>query len=152
MLRKGCVKDLKSGRVARELGYVAVCMCRYPRGLPKSVIDTYSHELAPTQELLDEFHAERKRLDNHNAAFLSMNYQKKFVLTPTAVEQLRDLAECAKSGDVFVVCQCEMKERCHRELLLIAAKRWFGAATELRAFSYPDFEARLGDVPGEIQS
>jgi uncharacterized protein YeaO (DUF488 family) len=120
--------------------------------MSKELIDLYSHELAPTQALLDEFHAERKRLDNHNAAFLSMNYQKKFTLMPTAVEQLHDLAERAKSGDVFVVCQCEIKERCHRELLLIAAKRWFGAATELRAFSYPDFEARLGDAPGELTS
>ncbi len=150
MLRKGCVKDLKTGRVSRELGYVAVCMCRYPRGLAKEHIDAYLHELAPTQALLDEFHAERKRLDNHNAAFLSMNYQKQFTLTPAAVEQLRDLSERSKSADVFVLCQCDMKERCHRELLLIAAKRWFGAPTELRAFSYPDFEARLGDAPGEL--
>lgn len=150
MLRKGCVKDLKSGRVSRELGYVAICMCRYPRGLAKEHIDAYIHELAPTQELLDEFHAERKRLDNHNAAFLAMNYQKKFTLTSAAVDHLRDLSERAKLGDVFVLCQCDMKERCHRELLLIAAKRWFSAPTELRSFSYPDFEARLGDIPGQL--
>jgi hypothetical protein len=79
-----------------------------------------------------------------------MNYQKKFSLTVAAVDELRALADRARAGDVFLVCQCELKERCHRELLLIAAKRWFGAATELRAFSYPDFEARLGDAPGEL--
>lgn len=152
MFRKASVKDVRSGKVSRESGYIAVCMCRYPRGLPKTAIDEYCHALAPTQELLDEFHAEReKQGGNHNAAFLSVNYQKKFTLNAEAVEQLRALSEIAKTKEVYVVCQCDLKERCHRELLLIAAKRWFAAPAELRTFSYPDFEERLGDAPGELR-
>ena len=54
MLRKGCVKDLKDGVLTRRSGHIAVCMCRYPRGLPKTALDEYCHALAPTQELLDD--------------------------------------------------------------------------------------------------
>jgi uncharacterized protein YeaO (DUF488 family) len=151
MFRKASVADLRSGSVTRAQGHVALCMRRYPRGLSKTKIDEYCGALAPSAALLDAFHSERERQGgNHNAAFLSMHYQQRFELPANAVEDLRRLAELSRNKDVFIVCQCALNERCHRELLIIAAKRWFGAAAELRTFSYPEFEARLGDGVGEI--
>ncbi len=146
MLKKGSVAQLRSGELTRDAGYIVLPMCRYPRGLKKILIDEYTKALAPTQELLDEFHAEREKLNgNHNAAFLSCHYQEKFKLGKKGVEALKRLSDLAIERDVYLVCQCEIDQRCHRELLLIAAKRWWSTPTELRKFSYPIFEARLAD-------
>jgi uncharacterized protein YeaO (DUF488 family) len=152
MLRKGTVDELKSGAISREAGHICVCMCHYPRGVAKALMDEYLKPLAPSAKLLKEFHDAREKLGNHNAAFQSIRYDEKFSLTAEAVEHLRRLSELSKEKDVFLVCQCGQDQRCHRELLLIAAKRWFGAKTELRKFSYPGFERRLGDEPGELRS
>jgi uncharacterized protein YeaO (DUF488 family) len=151
MLKKGCIDDLKRGALHRGLGHIAVTMCHYPRGLSKTLIDEYVKALAPDKKLLDDFHAERTRLGSHNGAFLSCAYQKRFALSADGVAALLRLSDLARERDVYAVCQCALNERCHRELLLIAAKRWFGAPTELRTFSYPEFEARLealNAVPG----
>lgn len=148
MLKKGCVAQLRSGELSRADGHIVLPMCRYPRGLKKDLIDEYVKALAPGANLLDAFHAERERLGgNHNAAFLSCDYQSRFSLDETALQALRHFAEMARERDIYFVCQCELNERCHRELLLICAKRWWQAPTELRAFSYPVFEARIGDEP-----
>lgn len=153
MLKKGTVAQVRSGELTREMGHIVLPMCRYPRGLKKLLIDEYVKALAPIQELLDEFHAERERLDgNHNAAFLSCHYQQKFSIPHSGVEALQRLVELARDKDVFLVCQCDLDQRCHRELLLLCAKRWWHTPTELRKFSYPLFEARLTDVPGEFKA
>ena len=153
MIRKGTVADVRSGALSRAAGHLAVVMCRYPRGLSKKLIDEYIRVLAPDAQLLDDFHAERGRLNgNHNAAFLSMNYQKRFRLSVEAVAELRRLAELARERDVYLICQCANDQRCHRELLLICARRWFGVPTEQRKFSYPEFESRVPDDPAPLQA
>ncbi len=149
MLKKGCVDDIKSGALAKSSGYIVVPMCHYPRGLSKQLIDEYVKALAPDKKLLDDFHAERERLGgNHNAAFLSCRYQDRFGLAPNGVAELERLAQLSAGKDVYLVCQCRLDQRCHRELLLIMARKWWGTKTELRAFSYSDFENRLSDCPG----
>ncbi len=152
MLKKGCVDELKSGALTKARGrHIVLPMCHYPRGLPKKLIDEYVKVLAPEKKLLDDFHAERERKDgNHNAAFLSCHYQKRFTLAPEGIAELQRLAELSGEEDVYLVCQCQMDQRCHRELLLIMAKKWWAAKTELRKFSYPEFEKRLGDEPGVL--
>lgn len=149
MLKKGCVDDIKSGALTKSDGHIVLPMCHYPRGLSKRLIDEYVKALAPDKKLLDDFHAERERLDgNHNAAFLSCRYQDRFALTLTGVAELERLAQLSVDENVYFVCQCRLDQRCHRELLLIMARKWWGAKTELRSFSYPEFEHRLGDSPG----
>ncbi|HLX65302.1 MAG TPA: DUF488 family protein [Planctomycetota bacterium] len=152
MLKKGCIGDLKSGALTKTDGYLVVAMCHYPRGVKKTLIDAYAKSLAPDKKMLDDFHAERERLGgNHNAAFLSCGYQKRFTLPPEGLVELKQLADLSRERDVVLVCQCELDQRCHRELLLIMAKKWWHANTELRTFSYPEFEKRLGEE-GEIAS
>ncbi len=152
MLKKGCVDDLKSGALNRANGMIVLPMCHYPRGLSKTLLDEYVKALGPNKTLLDHFHAERERLGgNHNAAFISSRYQDTFSLSAKGVAELERFAKLSADRDVYFVCQCHLDQRCHRELLLIMARRWWGAKTELRTFSYPNFERRLGDSPGEIR-
>src|SRR5437868_3153616 len=138
MLKKACIADLRSGALSKAHGYIAVPMCHYPRGVAKKIIDEYVKALAPDKKLLGDFHAERERLGgNHNAAFLSCKYQQRFTLSSEGIATLERLAELSRTRDVFLVCQCALDQRCHRELLLIMAKKWWAAPTELRTFSYP---------------
>ncbi|MEI6233613.1 MAG: DUF488 family protein [Planctomycetota bacterium] len=151
MLKKGCVDDLRLGALNKSSGLIVLPMCHYPRGLSKQLLDEYIKVLGPDKALLDEFHAERERLaGNHNAAFLSMKYQSKFTLSSDGIAALERITKLSSERDVYVVCQCSMDQRCHRELLLIMAKKWWGAKTELRTFSYPGFEQRLGETPGQF--
>jgi uncharacterized protein YeaO (DUF488 family) len=151
MLRKGTVADIFSGALTRTQGHIVVAMCLYPRGLAKVKRDEYCKALAPDRKLLDAFHAERERLHgDHNAAFLTCDYQNRFTLSAEGVAALKRLAELSASKDVYLVCQCEAGQRCHRELLLILAKRWWRAQTEIRKFSYPEFERRVGDEAGTL--
>src|SRR5438046_1340610 len=125
MLKKGCIADLKSGALTKANGYIVVPMCHYPRGLARKSIDEYVKALAPEKKLLDDFHAERERLGgNHNAAFLSCDYQRRFTLSSEGISALERLAELSRTRDVFLVCQCALDQRCHRELLLIMARKW----------------------------
>jgi uncharacterized protein YeaO (DUF488 family) len=152
MLKKGSIDDLRSGAVSRETSYVVVTMNRYPRGISKKLIDEYIHVLAPTTELLHDFHAAKKKLGgNHNAAFQTVKYEQRFTLPAEAIPHLRRLAEMSVDKDVTFVCQCSSDQRCHRELLLLVAKKWYGAKTELRKFSYPEFERRIPDLERPIE-
>ena len=151
MLKKGSIEQLRAGELIRAQGYIVLPMCHYPRGLSKKLIDEYVKNLGPSKALLDAFHAERERLGgNHNAAFLSSHYQKNFTLAPEGIVELKRLSELSRERDVYFVCQCALNQRCHRELLLICAKRWWRAATELRTFSYAEFEARLSNTANEF--
>ena len=149
MLKKGCVDDLRSGALTRSHGTIILPMCHYPRGLSKTHVDEYVKALGPDKKLLDDFHAQRDKLaGNHNAAFLASHYQDRFTLDSKGIDELRRLSELSSDRDVYLVCQCNLDQRCHRELLLIMAKKWWRATTELRKFSYPDFEKHLSDEPG----
>jgi len=143
MLRPGTLDELRHGRISRELGYVAVTMHHYPRGLRRELMDEYLSVLAPQAELLKDFLAHKKRLGNHNAAFVACRYEERFELAPEALPQLERLAKLSADRDVFLVCQCARNERCHREMLLILARAHFHVRTEPRVFSYPLFERRL---------
>jgi uncharacterized protein YeaO (DUF488 family) len=152
MLKKGSISDLRSGAVSRETSYIVVAMQHYPRGVSKKLIDEYIHSLAPSRELLDDFHAAKERLQgNHNAAFQTVKYEQRFSLSTEAIAHLRRLAEMSATKDVTILCQCASDQRCHRELLLLVAKKWYGAKTELRKFSYPEFERRIPDSERPIE-
>ena len=150
MLKKASVHDLKFGAISRGDSYIVITMCHYPRGVRKECIDEYVKALAPDDALLKEFLREKKKLSNHNAAFGSVKYERRFALSAVGIGHLRRLAEISRSRDVTFVCQCGLEVRCHRELLLILAKRWYGAAAEPRRYSYPDFERRVPETEGPL--
>jgi uncharacterized protein YeaO (DUF488 family) len=150
MLKKASIADLKSGAITRDDSYIVITMCHYPRGIKKELADEYVKSLAPQDELLSDFIAEKKKCGNHNAAFAAVHYEQRFELSPEGIAELRRLADLSTRRDVTFVCQCAPDQRCHRELLLILARRWYGAATELRKFSYPLFERRVPEAEGEL--
>ena len=153
MLKKASVDELKTGALARATSYIVITMCHYPRGIRKELIDEYVKDLAPDAALLKDFLIEKKRREgNHNAAFASVNYEQRFKLEAEGIAELRRLAALSGERDVTLVCQCAPDQRCHRELLLILARQWYGARTELRRFSYPLFERRVPEKEGLLNS
>ena len=147
MLKQASVLDLKSGRVQRPRDYVVIAMRRYPRGVSKLLRDEYLKELAPPTELLDELQHEKKRLGDHNRAFAACDYNGRFGLSGAGVEHLRRLSELSRTRDVYLVCQCKGDQRCHRELLLLLARKWFGAKTDECRFDYAGFSERIPKTP-----
>ena len=106
--------------------------------------DEYARELSPEPELLKRFLAEKRRHGgDHNYPFHVVGYERRFHPPPAALEKLKALAERSRAEDVYLICQCGEDERCHRELLLLLARTWHGAATEPLRFAYPVFESRL---------
>lgn len=150
MLKKASIAELKTGAISRERSYIVITMCHYPRGIRKDLADEYVKSLAPQDELLADFIAAKRKGGSHNAAFSAVHYEQRFQLSPEGIAELRRLAELSGTRDVTFVCQCTRDQRCHRELLLILARRWYGAATELRTFSYPLFERRVPEAEGAL--
>ena len=148
MLKQASVESLRTGAVARKNGYIAVTMHHYPRGLKKDLRDEYISALAPSDKLLHDFLAHVKEHgEDHNLAFEACHYEKRFGITAEGLAHLQRLIEMSKSKDVYLVCQCHDDERCHRELLLMMAKEWFGAKTAPLRFHYETFAHRLKKKP-----
>ena len=148
MLQQASVDALRHGDVSRKRGYIAVTMHHYPRGLKKDLRDEYISALAPGDTLLHDFLAHVKKLgEDHNAAFEACHYEKRFGITAEGLGHLQRLIELSTSKDVYLVCQCRDDERCHRELLLMLAREWYGAKTAPLRFDYETFARRLQKKP-----
>lgn len=143
MLCQASCNDLRKGTVSRKHGYIVIAMRKYPRGISRHKKDEYIKDLSPDPTLLSDFLKYRNRLADHNKAFGSVRYENRFKLSESGKEQLKRLAELSLQKDVYLICQCKEDQRCHRELLLIAAKRWFGASIAPLRFKYRVFEKRL---------
>jgi uncharacterized protein YeaO (DUF488 family) len=139
------MRHLRTSAVTRENGYVVICMRHYPRNFPKTLRDEYQPLLAPDAILFEEW---KKAADTfgHDPAFAQVNYEKRFALGPEAQGELARLAELSRERNVYLVCQCAVGERCHRELLLLAARSLFEAEIGHVYHSYPDFEKRLPEL------
>jgi uncharacterized protein YeaO (DUF488 family) len=143
VLKQGSVKQIRTGEITRGSGYVAITMCFYPRGLRKELRDEYRKNLAPDNVLFKEWQVFEKA-HGHEAAFRLSRYEDRFTLSEEALENLRRLSELARKQDVYLICQCAVGERCHREILLLEAKRRFRAKTGKVFHTYPRYFARLG--------
>ncbi len=143
MLYRAPVREVKLGRVSRRYGRVVVVMRHYPRFLPKENVDEYCRSLAPELALFTEFKARERALGDHDRAFAEVNYPARFDLVPAGWVDLERLAHESRQRSVYLICQCELDQRCHADLLLLAARRRFGAETPALRFEYPEFEARL---------
>lgn len=147
MLKQASIKQIQKGEVSREKGYVVATMAFYPRGLKKELLDEYRVDLAPDKELFKEFKQCQAEV-GHDEAFEKSNYENRFELSRRATEHLKQLVKMSETQDVYLACQCEMGQRCHREILLLIAEKEFGAKTDPLFHTYPKFESRLSQALG----
>jgi uncharacterized protein YeaO (DUF488 family) len=143
MLCQASVQNLRDGLVNRERGLVVITMRKYPRGLAREKRDLYRPNLSPDATLFAEFKELEKKLLDHNQAFIAADYESRFRLTRTSLHELGELCEMAQTQDVFLVCQCAIGQRCHRELLLLLARHHFEVSVEDPKNAYPKFVERL---------
>lgn len=147
MLKQASIKQIQSGEINRQKGYIVATMAFYPRGLKKELLDEYRSDLAPEKSLLKDF-KHFQALVGHEEAFSKSHYEERFALSRRATEHLKELIKLSEKQDVFLACQCGFGERCHREILLLIAQKEFGAKTDPLFHSYPHFEARLPEALG----
>jgi uncharacterized protein YeaO (DUF488 family) len=151
MLHQVCLEDIRSGKISRKNGHIAVTMHHYPRGVKRELMDEYISLLAPDEDLLKDFlHHKKDLAESHNAAFETSHYQSRFGLSVRAVTELQRLSEMSKRRDVYIVCQCESGERCHREMLLLLANKWYGAQIDKTHHDYSEFLQRVPEKPRSI--
>ena len=136
MLRQASVGQLRRGEIARKDGTIVITMRFYPRGLRKELRDEYRADLAPDAALFKDFKRWQKEAGQEEG-FRRSRYDERFSLSPQALERLKQLADLSQERDVFLVCQCEPGERCHREILLLLAKKRFGASIDRVRNEYP---------------
>lgn len=117
-------------------------MCHYPRGLAKSARHEFSSKLAPDRKLLKDFKKAEKEV-GHNQAFAESNYEERFTLTTEAYAELERYSEISKERNVYLLCQCEIKDKCHREILLLTAQKLYGAEIDKVFHEYPVALGRL---------
>jgi uncharacterized protein (DUF488 family) len=75
-----------------------------------------------------------------------VDYEARYQLGPDAFNELQRLAKLSEEKVVYLVCQCSTGERCHREMLLLAARELLGAKVGNIYHSYPTFQARLPEI------
>jgi len=143
MLYRASVTDVKSGRISRNYGHIAVVMQYYPRFLSKNLISEYLRELAPERGLFTEFKTLDRELNDHNRAFEEVRYEERFALGEAGKVDLERLTGLSRQGDVYLVCQCTPLQRCHADLLMMMARRWYGASTQFARLQYPRFAERI---------
>lgn len=142
MLKQASISEIRSGKISRKDGYLVAAMCFYPRGLKKELLDEYRAHLAPDRKLFKDW-KEVEQKSGHEAAFTETSYEERFTLAPDALESLRRLTDISLTRDVYIACQCEPGERCHREIVLLVAEHKFGAKIAPIHHEYPVFLKRL---------
>ena len=143
MLYRFAVNELKAGALQRRYGYSVVVMQYYPRFVKKELVDEYLRTLAPDKELFTEFKALDRKFGDHDLAFEKVRYEERFSLSAAGVDDLKRLSALSLTQDVYLFCQCRATERCHADLLLLAARLWFRAPIQWIRVKYPRYEARL---------
>jgi uncharacterized protein YeaO (DUF488 family) len=142
MLKQSSVTDIRNGNIHRDHGYIVITMCFYPRGLRTEFRDEYHGELAPDKKLFKDWQAQ-KELHGHELAFEYSDYEARFTLSEEAWDHLERLADLSNERDVYFVCQCDVGEKCHREILMLLAEREFHAKIAKVYHQYPRALARL---------
>lgn len=143
MLKQARVEDISKNRITKLHGHIVVVTHFYPRFLKRKLVDDYIKDLAPTRELLSEFKAAEKETGDHDQGFKAVDYESKFTLSDSGLAELARLSALAETKDVYLVCHCSVGQRCHRELLLMIAKKHFGATVGRIHHAYSTFEHRV---------
>ncbi len=143
MLRQGSVSDLIMDRVNRDKGYVVITMRRYPRFIRRELRDEYVSTMSPEPKLHEAWLAAKRRHHDHNAAFGRVRYEERFAVSEPGWGDLERLCKLARRKTVYLVCQCRVGDRCHREMLLLLARELFDTPTEHPLNDYPTFRKRI---------
>ncbi len=136
MLKQASIAQIRRQEITREDGYIVIAMCLYPRGLKREWRDEFLPQLAPSRDLLADFKSFEKTV-GHDEAFVRSNYYSRFQLGESGGHDLRHVSDLSRTRDVYLVCQCEMGERCHREILLLMARARFGVEIGAVYHDYP---------------
>lgn len=142
MLLQASVSQVRKREITRKQGYIVITMCFYPRGLRKTLRDEYRADLAPSRSLFKRWQKMRDKF-GHDLAMKKAGYEEEFTLSSSGLENLERLSVLAKKKKVFLVCQCAPGERCHREMLLMTAKKIFKAKIGPIYQRYPKYARRL---------
>jgi uncharacterized protein YeaO (DUF488 family) len=143
MLKQATVSDLITGRVSRDDAYVVITMRRYPRFINRQLRDEYHTSMSPDPKLFEDWLGAKRRYQDHDGAFAKSRFEERFAIDQAGMDNLARLCEMAKDRDVYLVCQCHEGRRCHREFLLLSARKVLKAKAEKPKNDYPAFEARL---------
>lgn len=142
MLKQASVDQLRQQTLPREHSWIVIAMRHYPRGVKKEWSNEFRHILAPSEDLLREWKTFEKEF-GHEHAFVASNYEERFELSPTALYLLKKYSEQSHDKDIYLVCQCDLGERCHREMLLLIAQKKYGALIDPVFHTYPQLEKRI---------
>lgn len=144
MLKQASVSDLIMDRVSRgRKNYIVITMRRYPRFVNRALRDEYTPEMSPEPSLHEDWLSAKRKHDDHDGAFARTCYDKRFTISEKGFENLKRFSEMSKTKDVYFICSCRVGQRCHREMVLLLAKKWFKAKTDEITHRYPDFEKRI---------
>jgi uncharacterized protein YeaO (DUF488 family) len=143
MFKQGSVSQVRNQEIPREQSHIVITMCYYPRGVKKEWSDEFRNILAPSRELFKEWKDFEKSF-GHDEAFKLSRYEERFELSRMALGYLQVYGESPK--DTYFICQCEVGERCHREMLLLVVKNKLAGKVEKIFHDYPIFEKRIKDL------
>lgn len=143
MLARIPVSWIKSGKVSRRDGYIVIAMLHFPRYVKTEQRDEYLRSLAPPEELFTEFKALERSSGDHDAAFATVAYEERFEISDEGMQDLQRLSKMSLRQNVYLVCQCTLKQRCHCDLLLLLAQTKFSAYIMRPEQSYVDFQKRF---------
>jgi uncharacterized protein YeaO (DUF488 family) len=149
MLKQGSVDQVRHQQIQRATSHIVIAMAFYPRGLKKELADEYRGDLAPARDLFKEW-KEFEKAAGHDEAFKLSRYEDRFDLSPTALFHLKTFSELAKEKDVYLICQCGIGERCHREMLLIAAHQKYDAPIDKVFHDYPVWKSRISGLNDKL--
>jgi uncharacterized protein YeaO (DUF488 family) len=149
VLKQASVQQVRNQELPRENSLIVICMCFYPRGIKKEWRDDYKKELAPDRELFQEW-KKLEKTDGHEGAFRLSHYEERFDLSELALRYLKYYCDESLTQDVYLVCQCKVGEKCHREMLMLIAQKKFGTPIDKIFNDYSVFVSRLTDRPTKI--
>lgn len=150
MIHQASVDQFRNKSIPRENSLLVLAMRHYPRGLKKELSDEFRNILAPAPELFKEWKTFEKE-SGHEEAFRLSHYEERFALSPIGLFLLKKYSEESAAKNIYLACQCQIGERCHREMLLLIAKNKYGATVGPIHNTYPTFEKRIGDLDDSIK-
>lgn len=125
-------------------------MCFYPRGVKKEWRDDYKKDLAPDRELFREWKEAEKRV-GHTEAFVESRYEERFQLSWLGEQYLNYYCKESLTKDVYLVCQCKVGEKCHREMLMLHGKLKYGAEIDRVFNDYSIYVSRISNGGNAIE-
>lgn len=144
MLKQASVDQIRAHALPRDKTLLVITMRYYPRGIKKEWRDDFRHDLAPDRQLFKEWKKFEKQV-GHDRAFELSHYEERFSLSPSALQHLKQYADLSRTFDVFLICQCKVGERCHREMLMLMAQKKYNACIAPLFHDYPTFNSRLSN-------